>query len=585
MSDANTIGREPVTIVEIDQDSCPLTYGVAPCEAALGVTGDAKCFNTRASCQDPDNYQRDFLTLRFCTPAGNLPRDIILFPSIVSITSMPTEINLGGDQSSSPLGTRASVTITIIDHPYHDRVVDRYWSERDYDAMERGTFWTKWLARNPFYQGRALRVRDGYIGQSLGDMVVRHYIIERIEGPTSGSIQIVAKDPIKLLEFARSQAPRPGRGTLSAILGAGDTALTLLPAGVGSEYSAAGNARIGSELVSYIRSNDQITLTGRGLRTTDASEHKIGDTFQEVLVFSRERVDLVLRSLLVDFAGMNSDFIIDAEWAVEGSLWSSALTVSAWITKPEGVAKLVGEILQQTLCFIWWDVLAQRVRFKALRPRLAPIDPEPTDVNDVGHIVAGSVSVKDKPDERISQVWIYYDQIDPTGSDNDPSNFARLRVRFDGEAESEFEYNERRIDEIFARWLGEGNDASALALSVRKLQRYRDTPKVFNFSLDAKDASIKPSDLVQFSHYEQVGIDGLPRSRVLQITSADPVEPGHRTDLSGRPHDFFADRYAFVVATGSPVYSLASEPQKFFGAWIAPDENGFANGDPPYRII
>ena len=42
-------GREPITIVELEQDTCGLRYGVAPCTAVLGLTGDRKCFNTRAT--------------------------------------------------------------------------------------------------------------------------------------------------------------------------------------------------------------------------------------------------------------------------------------------------------------------------------------------------------------------------------------------------------------------------------------------------------------------------------------------------------------------------------------------------------
>src|SRR3954465_10733275 len=50
------LGREPVTILEVDLDYCANTYGVAPCTAAVGVTGSAKCFNTRKTCQDANHY-------------------------------------------------------------------------------------------------------------------------------------------------------------------------------------------------------------------------------------------------------------------------------------------------------------------------------------------------------------------------------------------------------------------------------------------------------------------------------------------------------------------------------------------------
>lgn len=50
---------EPLEIVEIDCDRCPLTYGVGACTAALSATTPDKCHNTWETCQDRDNYRRD----------------------------------------------------------------------------------------------------------------------------------------------------------------------------------------------------------------------------------------------------------------------------------------------------------------------------------------------------------------------------------------------------------------------------------------------------------------------------------------------------------------------------------------------
>lgn len=62
-----TIGREPVQIVEIQQPLCANTFGTAPCTAS--GTGDTKCYNTRASCQDAANYR--------ISPAGHLNADLV----------------------------------------------------------------------------------------------------------------------------------------------------------------------------------------------------------------------------------------------------------------------------------------------------------------------------------------------------------------------------------------------------------------------------------------------------------------------------------------------------------------------------
>jgi hypothetical protein len=55
MSDENTVGREPIELVEFVLPRCANTYGVAPCTASGGA--GAECFNCRATCQDVDNYR------------------------------------------------------------------------------------------------------------------------------------------------------------------------------------------------------------------------------------------------------------------------------------------------------------------------------------------------------------------------------------------------------------------------------------------------------------------------------------------------------------------------------------------------
>ena len=60
------MGRQPFQYVEIDLDYCANTAGVAPCTALQ--TGDAKCFNTYATCNDTQNFNLTTNTYRFCSP-------------------------------------------------------------------------------------------------------------------------------------------------------------------------------------------------------------------------------------------------------------------------------------------------------------------------------------------------------------------------------------------------------------------------------------------------------------------------------------------------------------------------------------
>lgn len=64
----NELGREPVELIEILLPKCANTSGVAPCGAT--ATGDAKCFNTRATCTSTSDFQ--------ARPLNHLTPDIVL---------------------------------------------------------------------------------------------------------------------------------------------------------------------------------------------------------------------------------------------------------------------------------------------------------------------------------------------------------------------------------------------------------------------------------------------------------------------------------------------------------------------------
>ena len=64
----------------------------APCTAAIGVTGDIKCFNSIATCQDSANFNDVPATLRFAEASDYRPLDIDANPSIQSVSFTPARI-------------------------------------------------------------------------------------------------------------------------------------------------------------------------------------------------------------------------------------------------------------------------------------------------------------------------------------------------------------------------------------------------------------------------------------------------------------------------------------------------------------
>lgn len=130
-------GRETIQIVEIDVPFCSREYGDAAfsppgsCTAVLGVTGDRKCYNTRATCQDAANYSPATVTLRFARPQLDILQYGPIIPSLLSVSTTPGAINLAAmDRSASALGQREVVTAMLQDSLHSDHQVDKYRLER-----------------------------------------------------------------------------------------------------------------------------------------------------------------------------------------------------------------------------------------------------------------------------------------------------------------------------------------------------------------------------------------------------------------------------------------------------------------------
>lgn len=556
MTTRDTVGREPIVIVEIDQVLCAETYGFAPCTAALGVTGERRCFNTSPTCQDTANFNPTAtLILRFCTQTEDtgLPKTQVLIPSLISVTSVPTKINLAGIEDTGPLGQRAQVEAEFRDHPYHDRLVDPYWQDRTYDAMTRGTFWSKWLKRNPFYRGTPLRVLDGYVGQTLGQMRTRHYVIERIEGPANGVVKIVAHDPIGLLDSKTAQCPAPSPGLLSEDMGdptdsppPNTFTLQATSPSAGSFYPSSGTVRIGTELMTYTRIGDVFTVTERGTFNTESTAHEAESIVQDVFVITdAENLSVVdvLRIWIEDFAGVDPALIPFADWEAEDLAFLATFNTIVTISEPTGIADLVGEMLAQSASYIWWDEQTQTIQFRAVRSFSLSVDGTPKLLSDDANVIADTLEIVPRPDERVSQVWIYCNQINPVEGTEEPTNYDGRAIVRDAEAESDLEHGEPRIKTIFARWLtvdlaptGEGGASAATTdIAERILERFAEVPQVLTFETDFKDSTIKTGDPVFLIHRDIVDEIGDSVPTLLQVTSAEEIESGHRMRYEARP--------------------------------------------------
>lgn len=591
-----TLKRELIQIVEWDIERCSLTYGSSPCTAVLGTDGVRKCYNTFKTCQDTANFATSTETLRFAMNVDGLPRDERIYPCMSApVSTNPAKINLGGvSDRSGPLGKRARVTISLQDFTDSDIWFDRYQSERvdgtaqtdegGYNPKDRGTFFGKLRRRFPYYAGRKIRVLEGEVGQALSAMRTREYVVSEWRGPdASGKVEIIAKDILELADNKKALCPAPSKGKIPEdIAETGNVSFTLTPSGVGSEYDSSGRASIGSEVVSFTRSGDVITLTGRALDGTDAASHSSGDLFQQAYRTENTALADVANDILTNFANVDASFIPLSDWQSEGTQWLAGFNLTTTITKPTGVAQLFGEIAQLG-AFWWWDDVDQEIKMRANRP-LSYGETVPKATDDK-HIIEKTASAKDLDDERISRVLLWHGQLDVSKSSTDGNNFRRVSVSIDAGAESSDQYNQIQVVEIYSRWLGDGQDSIANAVSARLLGRYNETPQEITFSFDVKDAAnILPASPIEVTSRLIQDDTGNSLPFEMQVTSVEEVVPGQRLKATAQTYQY-SGNYGFITENSRPDYGSSTDEQKQLGTYIVDATEVFADGRTAYIIF
>lgn len=502
-----------LTYVEIDVPYCALLYGTTngagTCPAVLGVDSDVKCWNTIATCAVPASFTNVPVTLRFAMETGSNPDDIEAIPNLTDVSITAGRISLGED-----LGQRESVSLSFKDHPYSDTGpgFDKYLGDRTYDPYSQGSFWGKFRARQPYLKGRPVRLYRGFVGQALADMECRHYIVDSYTGPgVDGRYTLIAKDILKLLDGDQAQAPALNKGSLAADITSGASSATLAPTGIGNtDYATSGKLAIGGgEIVSFTRSGDTLTLTGRGLNGTTAMAHTASDRVQECLEYSgADPADIVAD--LMDRGGIDSSYIPIDDWHVETDTFNRRLYTGI-VADPTPIRTLINEIIVQAGLAIWWDPVEQKVFLQALRA----VTPD-AKTFDESNIITGSFV--EQPEKRVSQVWVYYGQRNPLAQQDLPSNYRSTVIEDDAAAEDN--YGSPAIQTIDSRWIAFGGLTTAERIGSLQLGRYVDAPRKFTFEV-LKGPSVTAPILGAGYYIEHEKLQSADGSRVavpIQIT-------------------------------------------------------------------
>lgn len=401
----------------------------------------------------------------------------------------------------------------------------------------------------------------------------RSYFIDSVQGPDSnGRVQIVAKDPLKLADRQKAQVPAPSLGTVRTAINSTDTTIEITGA-LAADYPAPGIVRIDDELISYTTTNTvstYVTLTGvtRGVEGSIAAGHNNGTLVQLCKKYDDEPVWDVIYDLLTTYAGIDSSYIPYADWQTEGNVWLQQFNVTAVLSQPKGVGEVLGELVSQVLLYIWWDERDQEIKLRAIRPLIGTA---PT-FTDNSNIIENSVSLTTDPKNRVSQIWIYWDQTNKAEDVDNEANYRKLRIRADLDAESAEQYGESRVRKIYARWIQ--NDAQAINLSARLLGQSYENPKILKLRVDAKDRSVWTADIVDIVHRNIVDFNGLPQSERYQVISVEEVQPGETVEYEMQRFLFKGTRFGYYMASNAPTFANATQQDKDGNAAWYSDANG-----------
>jgi len=341
--------------------------------------------------------------------------------------------------------------------------------------------------------------------------------VESFDGPTpDGNFTIIGKDPLKLLDGDRAQAPAPNNGFLVADITNVATSLTLSPTGIGNaEYPASGYLNIGgAEIVSFTRSGDTVTITARGQLGTTAQAHQAQDRAQVVLRYDGDDPADIIYDLMVNYAGIDATYINLSDWQIETENFLRRV-YSATIADPQGIKKLIIELIQQAALSIWWDDVGQKIRLRVLRA----IE---TDVEVLGPdtIQRGSFRTIEQPDKRVSQVWIYYGQRNPLQRLEDLDNFRSLAVSADLDAETN--YGSPMIRKLYSRWIASGGRTVATRVGDIILGRYKDPPRRFNMTFLRGTKELAAGQGYRASWWTIQDVTGATTNAPIQITRVSP---------------------------------------------------------------
>ena len=541
-----------------------------------GVVYQARFYDST----EAPNMDGPFVQSIFFSRGNVADRDVVpyAYPFLKSVSTQGAQINpSGAENTQTGLGIRAACSISFGNGPSSDRNIDPYRGERLYDPLKQGTFWGKFLARYPYRNNILMRVHDGYAGQTLAEMQKRAFIMTKIDGPANGGGTTVSgKDVLTYIEAKKAKVPPASPGVLHLDIDAEDTSFEVARA-VGADYPSSGVIRINAELISYSAIADsangaEFTVAERGYDGTEAVEHNAGDGVQECLPFDNVKPVDVLRDLMVRYGGLPYQYFDYVTMRDDMDEYLPFIKLTSTLSEPEEVVKLVPQIMEQCALYLWWDERGPKVTGRAVYGQTEDLD----TISEEENILAGSFTLMEKPEKRVSQVWYYYGRRSAVADDDDTSNYTAPLVTTDLPSESPERNATPSVREIKSKWVIRSGDAQTA--SSRILRQYAEIPKQCKFRLDAKDRQYWIGDQLHISHGQLEDKFGARIISTWTILSAREVVTGEVIEYLAEDTSAYGIVYQ-ILGDDQPDYQGDGSDPKY-GAFIGDDDGLLSDGTP-----
>lgn len=559
-------GKEPIELVELDLD------WITSATSATNSDG-TPCYNTPATCDDA-GATIGSRTFRYHTAGQHCLRGLASYACVESVSLGAETLEIG-----QGLGRFGEASVTCTDWDDDDVLEDPHWSSRAYERV--APYWRRKLARNPYVQGREMRIRRGYRGTGQHDAAnfkTYTYLIRSITGPSGGRVRISGVSPLQLLNLNDVEVPAATEWRLASDVAIGAGTATLAEGSYQAGDATSGFVRINDEVAGFARSGAELTLT-RAQRGTTASAHGADDGVQVCLRYQGQTPDAVLADLL-SRAGVAAGYVPSAAWATEVAKWMPGFEIDdVVISEPTQVLDLAREILAVIAGIMWWDAEQAQLQLRIVRPALGQFASTWKDATDI----LGEVDVSRDLRERVSRADVLLDLRTPV-EDAEKSISYRLRLLGRSSGAGQYEHGSERVRPYLSRWLRASQLSSAVRASITYGGMLRDGRVRYRLMVRAASATVGIGEVVRLQSRDITDTTGHASPTLALVVGREEAVPGSkwRYTLEYFPWE---GRFIYLNDTTDPTTYAAATAEERDPGWYLSDTDGrLPGGDPAYLL-